>query len=99
MTPTYTLFKNRTQLDTLAIVRFLHARGVPASRPVVCIERNHPAWVTSLPSIECSLGSRHVGMKACVRYWEALGGVGVGVGCLEQKARDFAVNNPGYKIC
>ena len=42
---TYTLYKNPIQFDTLSIVQYLYANNI-VCLPDICIERNHPAWVT-----------------------------------------------------
>jgi hypothetical protein len=69
----YILYKNPIQLDTLAIVQYLHSLGCNA-QPRLCIERGHPAWVTELPSIETSGGQRYIGFDQCIQFYESLSG-------------------------
>ena len=91
----YTLFKNPVQLDTLAIVQYLHSCGVQAE-PAQCIERCHPAWVTQLPSIEDhTTGERFVGLIECERFYERLSGKGPG---LLTRALAFKADHPEYRI-
>ena len=47
----YLLYKGPVQLDTLAMVRYLHSQGIDL-QPALCVERQHPEWVAALPSIE-----------------------------------------------
>lgn len=84
---TYTLYKQPIQLETLAIVRYLHAMGVDA-RPAAIIERMHPAWVTELPAIETARGERFVSLRACCEYYERV--AGIDEGRILQGALDFA---------
>jgi hypothetical protein len=67
----YTLYKNAIQYDTLAIVQYMHSKGIDA-RPNACIERCHPQWATKLPSIETSDGTRYVGLNACIEFYESV---------------------------
>lgn len=69
----YILYKNPIQLDTLAIVQYLHSCGCHA-QPKYCIERGHPAWVTELPSIETDGGQRYVGLDQCIQFYEHVSG-------------------------
>ena len=91
----YTLFKNPVQLDTLAIVQYLHSCGVKAE-PSRCIERCHPAWVTQLPSIEDdTTGERFVGLLECVHFYERLSDRSPN---LLTHALAFRAEHPEYRI-
>lgn len=91
----YTLYKNPVQLDTLAIVQFLHSIGVRAE-PSRCIERCHPAWVTQLPSImDDTTGEVFVGLHECERFFEQMSGRGPG---LLMDALAFKAEHPEYRI-
>lgn len=90
----YTLYKNPIQLDTLAIVQYLHSIGTDM-RPQKIIERLFPEWVTELPSIEETYsGTQYVGMQQCVQFWEQQSGVTQ----LQQKAAKFKHDYPNYRI-
>jgi hypothetical protein len=90
---TYTLYKNPIQLDTLAIVQFLHSIGIHLV-PNACIERNHPGWVTELPSIETSDGRRYVGYDACIEFFQET----TQITDLQQKSALFKLENPSFRI-
>lgn len=93
--PRYILLKNPMQLDTLAIVQFLHSRGDTMCQPVACVERNHPDWATELPAIEiCEIGERFVGIKACVEFYE----MHSGIPDLLAQALAFKRENARYRI-
>jgi len=89
----YTLFKNAIQYDTLAIVQYMHSIGVEAL-PKACVERCHPEWAHSLPSIETSSGERYIGLDACVQFYESI----AGLRDLLQKATAFKAANREYRI-
>lgn len=92
MTAQYVLYKNPIQLDTLAIVRYLHALGHNA-QPTSIVERNHP--VATLPAIQDLVsGQMHVGWEECVRFYERR----FGVDGLAQKSADFCVTMPEYRV-
>lgn len=76
MTIAYVLYKRPVQPETLLWVRWLfHACGIDA-RPSVIVEREHPGWVTSLPSIkDLDDGKTYVGLDACVQFLEHKTGV------------------------
>lgn len=90
---TYVLHKAPLQLDTLEIVQYLHYIGKSMSPITVC-ERNHPHWVSALPSIEDCNGMRFVGLDACVTFWQTH--------CNESnliaKASSFKQQHPHYRI-
>jgi hypothetical protein len=88
----YILYKHPIQKDTLAIVQYLHARGI-LLLPLVCIERNHPDWVTELPSIETE-HSRYKGLKECIEFYEQQSGI-CGILAL---AKEFKEQKPEYCI-
>lgn len=91
----YTLFKNPVQPDTLAVVQYLfHLRAPAVPLPSACVERNHPAWVTRLPSIETADGARYHGIDGCVAFFEGQ----TGIDGLLAKALDFKARNPSYRI-
>ncbi len=87
----YTLFKNPIQKDTLAIVQYLQNLGYNFILPAIVIERNHPYWVTSLPSIATET-ERYVGLKGCVEYYEKA----TGVENLLEKAIEWKKANEHY---
>ena len=70
----HVLYKEPVQLETLAIVRYLMSVRIDL-RPRACVERNHPQWATELPAIEDGAGNRHVGLRACVAFYESASGV------------------------
>jgi hypothetical protein len=92
MSPQYILHKNPVQMDTLAVVQYLHCAGRPCT-PFGCVERGHPEWATELPCIE-TVDERCVGLDACVRFWERVSGV---AGLME-KALAFKEACPEYRI-
>lgn len=61
--------------------------------PVYCIERNHPTWVTELPSIECN-GQRFIGLYACITFYECM----TGIHDLHAKAIQFKQEQPNFRI-
>ena len=73
---TYVLFKNAVQLDTLAVIRYLHSRHAPqvSVAPTTCVERRWPEWAAHRPSIETADGRRFVGLDECIRFWSDLTG-------------------------
>ncbi len=71
----YILYKNPIQLDTLAVVQYLVMEHGLRVEPLCCVERNHPPWVTALPAIEEGGGQQHVGLYACVQYYERISGI------------------------
>lgn len=93
--PAYTLHKHPVQLDTLAIVQYLHSSGVRAE-PARCVERCHPEWVTELPAIEVDATSeRFVGLDACVRFYERASGEAEG---MLARALAFKAARPEYRV-
>ena len=70
----YTLFKNPIQLDTHRVVKYLQLQGHELS-PTYILERNHPDWVSALPSIETDTKEKFIGWDACVEFWERETGV------------------------
>lgn len=88
----YILYKLPIQKETLAIVQYLHARGI-LLLPSACIERNHPEWVTELPSIQTE-HDKYVGLTQCLRFFEEQSGIS-GVLTL---ATEFKEQHPEYRI-
>jgi hypothetical protein len=88
----FVLHKSPLQLDTLAIVQYLHSIGRPCT-PAACVERNHPVWVHELPSIETAT-ARYVGIGSCLDFWQKESGVDN----LLEKAIAFKDWYPGYTI-
>ena len=97
----YVLYKRPFQPETLAIVRCLERRCAIGEydpenrshrngniyRAKFCVERNHPEWVTELPSIKDLLtGERFVGLSECIRFYECA----FDVGNLTELLRDAA---------
>lgn len=92
---TYILYKHPVQLDTLAVVQYLHHNGHTNAAPIACIERNHPTWAAQLPSILCTKTSQmYIGKHEVVRFYEST----FGVDRLIDKARAFKDICPNYKI-
>ena len=89
----YILYKNPTQLDTLYIVQYLYYMGVKLT-PRYCIERNHPCWVSELPSIETSNGEKYIGLESCIAFYEENSGI---INLL-YKSKQFKELNPKYCI-
>jgi hypothetical protein len=90
----YVLYKNPVQLETLEIVQYLHSQRYVKAEPLCCIERNHPAWATKLPSIETVYGDRYVGLNECIAYYEKT----YKEPDLKNKAHKFKLTNPDYRI-
>jgi hypothetical protein len=90
----YVLYKRPVQLDTLHVVQYLHHAGISVE-PQACIERNHPPWVASLPTIHDLTNQQvYVGLDACITFYERLSGIPD----LLQKSRRFKERNPEYRI-
>ena len=89
----YILYKAPIHLETIHIVQYLHSLGINIW-PQYCIERNHPAWVSSLPTIETADGTRYIGLDACIQFFESE----TGIHDLLQKATEFKRINPEYRI-
>jgi hypothetical protein len=70
----YTLYKQPVQIETLAIVQYLKFQGIHAE-PSLIVERNHPNWVTELPSIIASNGERFLGLSECVKFYGKHSGI------------------------
>ena len=92
-TEKYILYKQPVQLETLCVVQYLHSIGIEML-PLRCVERNHPAWARVLPSIADDRGDVHVGMAACIAYYERRSGV---EGLLA-KAQAFKAARPDYRV-
>lgn len=91
----YVLYKNPIQLDTLAIVQYLHAQGVGNVLPTHCVERSHPAWVVELPAIlDMDTNKRFVGFVECVKYFENMSATTD----LVNKAHVFKTVHPTYRV-
>jgi hypothetical protein len=90
---TYILYKNPIQLDTLHIVQYLHSIGINII-PKYCIERNHPEWVTELPSIETSTGQKYIGMDSCIHFYTR----GSNIENIVEKTEIFIKKHPEYRI-
>lgn len=88
----YVLYKQPIQYETLHIVQYLHSIGI-LLLPNVCIERNYPEWVSSLPSIDVGK-ERYIGLDACIQYFETISGVSD----LLTKSQKFKEVNPEYRI-
>lgn len=90
----YILFKQPIQYETLSIVQYLHSVG-RTILPKYCIERNHPEWITELPSIFVPETSEHYsGLERCVCFFEEESGM---KGLLEESKR-FKQKYPNYRI-
>ena len=88
----YILYKNPVQLETLYVVQYLHFLGKDPV-PKYCIERNHPSWVTRLPSIS-SDGYKYVGLERVIQFYENI----FNVSNLLDKANKFKSEFPSYRI-
>ena len=94
MTVRYTLFKNPIQLDTLAVIQYLHHLGKDL-RPSQIIERNHADWVTHLPSIRDErTGLKYIGIENCVKFWEH----NSQQEGLLQRSLAWKTSNPRYRV-
>ena len=94
MTVHYTLFKKPVQLDTLAVIQYLHHLGKDF-RPSKIIERNHADWVTQLPSIrDEQTGLKYIGLENCVNFWERSSQQ---KGLL-QRSLSWKASNPQYRV-
>jgi hypothetical protein len=89
----YILYKNPIQTDTLNIVQYLYFLGIPII-PKHCIERNHPNWAFSLPSIETETNDKYIGFDECIKFYEKESGIDN----LYYKALIFKINNPSFRI-
>lgn len=70
----YILYKNPVQLDTLAIVHYLFSEKNIDLSPHVIFERNHPNWVSSIPSILYD-DEKFIGLSECIRFYEKYSGI------------------------
>jgi hypothetical protein len=89
----YVLYKNPIELDTLYIVQYLNYVGFKLL-PMKCIERNHPSWVTDLPSIKTIKGDMYIGLRECLIFYETESNISN----LQYKAKSFKEKYPDYKI-
>jgi hypothetical protein len=88
------IYKNPVQLDTLAIMQYMHSQGIDM-KPLQIIERQYPYWVTQLPSIyDVDNSQQLVGFENCVQYYERVSGISD----LLNKATEFKACNPTYRI-
>ena len=88
----YTIYKNPIQLDTLYIVQYLHYNNINAL-PNAIIERNHPSFVTTLPTIVYE-NMIYSGIEEVVYFYEKISGISN----LLDKALEFKHKNPKYTI-
>lgn len=93
----YILYKNPVQLETLHIVQYLHSLNIHIL-PASIIERNHPSFITELPTIihKNKDGSLHTysGLHQVICFYEEISGISN----LLEKANEFKKNNPKYTI-
>ena len=90
----YILYKNPIQIDTLEIVQYLYSLGHKDAVPNCCIERNHPSWVTQLPSIETDQGMRYIGLQQSIFYYET----SYKIKNLMSMAHKFKSDHPDFRI-
>ena len=94
----YILCKNPVQLDTLAIVQYIHKTTGVFWAPSLIYERQHPVPSgTALPCIiETTIDGDvlHAGFDACVRFYER----GSGIDDIVAKAEAFKLDHPNYCI-
>lgn len=88
----YTLYKNPVQLDTLYIVQYLHYNKINF-QPSIIIERNHPQFITELPSIEYN-NRIYTGLIEVISLYETISGINN----ILEKALEFKKQNPKYTI-
>lgn len=88
----YTLYKNPVQPETLAIVQYLHSRGI-SLQPNLIVERNYPSFVTQLPSIYY-MNNLYSGLWQVIQFYESM----TGISNLLTKANNFKANCPSYRI-
>lgn len=90
----YYRYKHPVQLDTLALVQYLHSAGKDY-RPVRIYEINHPDEITELPSIwDVRTRQLFTGYDACVRYFESV----TGISDLHGLSTAFKEQNMKYRI-
>ena len=90
----YVLYKAPIQLETLCVVQYLYALGIDL-RPTSVVERNHSVRATALPAVhEVAIDEWHVGLDACVRFYEARSGLGD----LARLAARFKDEHPDFRI-
>lgn len=94
----YILYKKPNQSDTLSIVQYLHSLGYENTTPAICIEHDHPKWVTTLPSIETASGDKYIGIEECTRYYIERYDVKNTIQGLLDISKRFKEENPEYRI-
>lgn len=88
----YILYKNPIQLETLYIVQYLHYNKINLL-PQSIIERNHPQFISQLPSIVHN-NKLYSGLDEVVKFYEDYSGINN----LLEKANKFKKQNPKYAI-
>lgn len=88
----YTLYKNPIQLETLYIVQYLHSRNI-TFLPSIIIERNHPSFVTELPTIQYN-HTVYKGLEEVISLYEHISGIDN----VLEKAIEFKKQHPKYTI-
>jgi hypothetical protein len=88
----YILYKNPVQIETLNIVQYLHYNKI-SFLPNTIIERNHPQFVSDLPTIVYN-NKQYNGLEAVVSLYEECSGINN----LLEKSYEFKKQNPKYTI-
>lgn len=88
----YILYKKPIQLETLAIVQYLHSINI-FFLPDTIIERNHPSFIKELPSIIYK-DKLYSGLEEVITLYESYSNIEN----LLEKAIEFKEKNPKYTI-
>ena len=67
----YVLFIDSVEKTTIEIIRFLDFLDVEA-KPALCVEKNYPPTVTTLPSIfDIQSKEWFVGLPSCIDFYQS----------------------------
>ena len=94
----YTLYKNAISPMSLYLVKYLHFLGYQNVKPNICIERNHPKWVTDFPSILTSSGERFIGLNECARFFVERYNMVLNAKDLLKDVEIFMKSKPEYSV-
>jgi hypothetical protein len=92
----YTLFKNPIQMDTLAMVQYLHYKGIDLI-PEMTIESNWSVMdhrISQIPSISTEDRNVYLGINEIIKFYEEKS-------CIKnllEKSLKFKEENPDYRI-
>jgi hypothetical protein len=92
---TYILYKNPVQLDTLAVVQYLHFMGHTDLLPQSIFERCFPGEISQLPAVYDTRDHRlYLGIDEVISFFETRSRVTD----LLRKALEFKHQNPHYRV-